>query len=231
VRRSMLISLALITMLQITVLAQSAQNANASLIVTGRVVDVDGHPIDKVHVCAVLMLAHEGGSQPPCTSTDADGNFSIALQQAGRYGLIATKIHEGYLEPIRDSPDSVTRKMTMVKVEEQKTFEPVTIRLRKSGKVAGQVVDAETGLPVENISVDMCYEDPLKRCTGVERKYGEGKFQVFAPGKPFTVKISSPGYEDWFANDGSKEQAQTLRVAADDTITLRVSLRPIKQNK
>ncbi len=90
--KSILICLMVVASLQITALAQTSQNPGGSLVVTGRVLDVDGHPIDKAHVCAALILEHkEGGGQPPCASTDADGNFSIVLQQAGRYGLIATK--------------------------------------------------------------------------------------------------------------------------------------------
>jgi protocatechuate 3,4-dioxygenase beta subunit len=107
----------------------------------GRVVDAaSGEPIRKAIV--ILRRSQESGA---AAYTDAKGEFHFAGLEPGAYALSA--LRDGYVAGRKDPPIVVT-------IVPENTQSDLTVKLVRTGVVAGRVVDAD-GDPVAGASVDL----------------------------------------------------------------------------
>ena len=130
-------------------------------VLRGRVVDPAGSPISDVYVAA-------GAGHP--SYTDADGRFE--LRRLPRRSLRVRVFKRGYARQVVE--------------EEEPPLESIEIRMVPELVLAGHVVDAQTGAPVE---------DFLIRVIGGHRGFGAPSGGGAAPGS-FITESLSPGRDE-----------------------------------
>jgi hypothetical protein len=94
----------------------------------------------------------------------------------------------------------------------------------KNGVLAGRGLDAETGLPVDNLEFILCQAEAPKVCWRKNARSAEGEFKIPAAHVPFTVRVKAVGYDDWLGPDGGETQT-AVNVAPDTRQELNVRLK------
>ncbi len=114
---------------------------------------IKGHVIDGTTglPLARARVRLQGAIQRPAVLTDAAGAFEFTKLPAAPYGLVADK--STYLTGRLPDPERSLRAMRqMFTLHEGKVIDDVTVKLYRSGVIAGRVVDAY-GDPVESADV------------------------------------------------------------------------------
>jgi hypothetical protein len=211
---------------QILLPASAARQDAPGLVIAGHVFDQSGRPFAGAAVYAI----REG--QPPgkifSGRSGAGGEFVVRVREPGRYAVLANKSNhswdEGYMPqniPFFRYPGATAD----VTVAAGGALHGVQLRLApRNGVVAGRIVDAATGLPVQAVRFKRCQVDHPTICNGGSSRVERGAFYLAAPHVPFTMKIEADDYEDWFAPDGVSEGA-ILSVPSGERLTLEVALR------
>jgi hypothetical protein len=119
-----------------------------------------------------------------------------------------------------------------VTVQAGQVAKDVLIRVGpKAARVAGRVVDAETGRAITNVSLGFYdAEGSLEFLSrGPDTK---GEFSILVPfDKRFRFRASAAGYERWYyGTDGSEEHQAPMRLAQNQTKELVIKLRPLKNS-
>lgn len=199
--------------------------------VAGRVVDLDGRPIAGATVDIRPVDQPVVPGALPLAYTDEQGNFFLDGVTPGTHVIFASKEEAGYpstyLAFFIVDPDAILK----VNVNNKQVTESVLVRLGpKAGRLIAHVVDAETTRPVEEAEVIFYREEKPADYFSFGLNKEPGKFEHLLPSLPLRMKISAPGYDDWFyGQDGTKERADILLLAPDTTKELAISLRPMKR--
>jgi hypothetical protein len=83
---------------------------------------------------------------------------------------------------------------------------------RKNGVLLVQVVDGSTRLPVELLSASICPLDRTTGCPGDLIRSDMGEYRIYAPPRPFHLKINAPNYQEWIqSEDGGTIAPETSR--------------------
>ncbi len=193
----------------LTILA--AVQGGSAYHVSGQVRDLEGKPISGISVAALQLI---GGQLKPGASTtsDADGRFVIKVQSPGTYRLFYNDApqHEYLTQsaPFFRDPNNPPPQVTLT---DQAPAAQVDILIKKNGALTGQAIDARTLLPIDNVTFNMCQAEQRSPCWGMSGKSADGTFSVPTPFVPFTLKVTSPFYEDWFGmTGGENEQISVL---------------------
>jgi len=167
-------------------------------VVTGRVVDTAGAPIPFAPVAptaqaAADMPAWDGAYLAPRTHTDADGRFRFDRMPDAPFALEA--FPQGFVRETVEVPGL--------------TGEPVEIVLRRANTLAGRVVDAATGAPLEHFTIRLVapsLREGERRLWGYSTRWSgpgqpfertHGRFEVneeLVTGTLIGVEASAPGY-------------------------------------
>ncbi|HYE65559.1 MAG TPA: carboxypeptidase-like regulatory domain-containing protein [Pyrinomonadaceae bacterium] len=199
--------------------------------IAGQVVDSAGNPVAGATVSAVPENQTAGG-MPPITftaaSTDEGGRFYLEGVTPGTYIIYAAKESAGYPSTSFNFFVADPRSAPKVTVGEQQVAQNVLVRLGpKAARLVGRIVDAKTGQPVDRAEIFLTRADNPNNyhITGPNRPGGD--FQLLVPSIAFKIKVSAPGYQDWyFGNDGKKERASVMQIAPNATQELTIALRP-----
>jgi len=195
-----------------------------SAVVEGQVLNLEGSPIPDADVLAVAIGIRDRGRTARVRAS-RQGQFSLGLDRPGRYVVLASQEKEGYASAFFPTYGVPAVPLPEVFVDESQTLHSVVIRLGpKPGKFAGRVFDAVTGQPVEKGQVELQVRS-LSNALLRQRPYSRGQFQFWAPPSLFSLRVSAPGYEDWYGN-GSKEQPETFAIQLGDRQEITVLLRP-----
>jgi hypothetical protein len=196
--------------------------------ITGRVLDAQGQGVSGVRVSAERSDFTTG--KLPTTKSDIQGNFRFKGLKAGTYTLYVAKEEDGYAPTDSTFHYGGSVDAPQVTVYEQQTPPEVVIHLGpKASRLIGHIVDGSTG---KSLAWDT--QITLSRVDNQDYTYStgpnlNGEFNILVPSVPFTMKVSSPGYEDWYyRNEGSKQRFDALEIAANTTKEVIVSLRPSK---
>lgn len=118
-----------------------------ALYVHGRVIDPKGNPVEGAEVAAYPILNFDelNGRQwayplNEVASTDRDGSFEIPAAPIAQYNIAAS-----------DEPRMATIKRS-VTIDEN----PLELVLVPLGRIHGEVLDAETGSPLDGTNVSLC---------------------------------------------------------------------------
>jgi hypothetical protein len=163
----------------------------------------------------------------PTTKSDIRGNFRFKGLKAGTYTLYVAKEEDGYAPTDSAFHYAGSVDAPQVTVYEQHAPPEVVIHLGpKAARLTGHIVDGATNKPVVwNVQIT------LSRVDNPNYMYStgsglNGEFNILIPPVPFMMKVSAPGYEDWYyRNEGSKQRADPLEVAVGADKELIVSLR------
>jgi hypothetical protein len=221
-------------LLVLNISAQAPRPPKFSGVITGRVLNEDGQPVVMAEVCANPRMIPWAG-RLPCSDSDSRGRFSIKIWTPAEYVVTAVKEDEGYPntdDTFYGSP-SFTPVLPRVIMSEDETRQEVTVQLGPPfGRLTGKVVDTETGQPIEIVTLELHHvntpANSLKRAT----IYREGRLRLLVPPMPIILKISAPGYQEyWSGADGSESGAEALEVGLGSSRELAIPLRPISKSK
>ena len=199
--------------------------------IEGRVVDEEGRPlagaaveirpVDQTIVAGALPVAY----------TDDAGKFFLDGIAPGTHMIYASKEEENYpatfLAFFVADPTSIPK----VTVYDRQVTEGTIVRLGpKAARLVGRIVDAQTGQPVEEAEIVLYREDNADNYFSFGLNMDAGRFQRLIPPIGFRMKVSSPGYEDWFyGQDETPVRSEVIHVEPDTTKELMISLRPVKR--
>jgi hypothetical protein len=213
---------------------QNVEIQNAGI--SGRVLDAEGHPIAGL---TVLAERTDIVIQPmPRAWTDKNGDFIIQGLEPGPYTLYTRKDEDGYPHTGSSFYDEGPSVELRVQVSTHQITSNVIIqRGSKAAVLQGVIVDATTNRPVQKAQITARQVHLSERFLSTGLFWHEGSDPLkFVPGGfkfpvpssiAFTLKISAPGYEDWYYKiPGSPELASSLLLASNTTKQLAVRLQP-----
>lgn len=196
--------------------------AQQRFVITGQVVDQNGSPVS----CAsVYAYPDQLFGQLPSALADSSGNFSIEVENTGKYRLTATKSSEQYAPLISSLhyPSSGAMPEAVVKAEQPAPF--VIVRLGpRAGILTGSVVDAATQTYIRRFHVRVCRVEGQKYCHQELFAGNLGRFQILIPATPILIEAFADGYQDWQKTDDGNQQPAPLTVASGQTVELTIQL-------
>ena len=219
--RKLLHACSVVLLLQSAAWAQTAQQN--SFVIKGQVLDDQGRPVSGAQVTA----NPDGGlkGKAPSASSDSRGEFTIVVYKADNYKMTASKPADGYPSSFNPFYYPAEDSLAHVMVREGQAAPFATIHLGpKAGKIAGRIVDAETGRVVEDVQFTLCRAEIPKYCHRPFTKYPGGNFDILVPETPFTLQISASGYKDWYGSEGVDHRSTPLRVDPGITKVMNVLL-------
>ncbi len=192
--------------------------------ISGRVFDQSNHGVERVRVCA-LPIDYAQRPQMPCAVSDADGNFVIIAGRPSQYRILPEKSAAGYHWQQQEFWRNPVLPRLDVTLTQRNTTANVSVPLgEKNGLLTGKLVDAATGLPIENAKFTMCHVANSRICGGTTVKNASGDFSVDTPHVPFTVKVSADGYDEWWGPNGAGRN-NSMTVAPGERIEMPCLLR------
>lgn len=202
--------------------------------IRGRVLNKQGKPVSGARVVALPLSP--GGGLMPMTRTDKKGRFLFRGMSKKEYGLYAFKEEKGLIFAHHFSNDPRLVKVTL---RDHESIKDVELQLLpRQARVLGQFVNSETGRPVETGQLRLCHFGVVS-CTGggcdecvfLPANRPQGGFWHLAPSNiSLTLKVSVPGYEDWYYGNGSNRQ-EPLVLAPGELKKLAITLRPVRTTK
>jgi hypothetical protein len=111
---------------------------------------------------------------------------------------------------------------------EQAVTEAVEVHLPpKGGKLVAQVIDAETQQPVNGARMTFCKADDANKCSTINATSENAQFEKVVPAIRLTIKVSAPGYEDWYYKQGNSSiEPGKILLTSGSTKGLTILLRP-----
>lgn len=199
----------------------------SAYLVTGQVEDDAGKAVRGVRVCA--YAADFDPNKPnmiiPCSFSDARGRFAIAVHKGSKYKLFYDCAAKGYVSPYLPFFRQPSASIPEVVLDGANVRASVTISmLPKNGLLAGNSVDAKTGLPIESMEFILCHDADPEICWRISAKNSDGNFKIPAPHVPFTVRIKADGFDDWIGPNGA-DKALPISVAPETKAELTVFLK------
>jgi hypothetical protein len=191
--------------------------------ITGEVHDSEGKP------AAGVVIRAANSDQPPHTQirsavSDISGRFVLKLNGPGKYNLVYDSREKGYVpQSIPFFRDPRYEPQQIVLTEAAPTAQ-VIMFMTKTGFLTGDAIDAQIGSPIERLDFRICHANNRAVCWSTSAKSATGNFSLPAPFVPFVLKISAPGFEDWFGLTGSDENAP-IEVPAGTKIQLHLLMR------
>lgn len=178
--------------------------------ISGKITDgVSGNGIG-----GLFVYAHRSDdTSPPGARTDNLGNYVIHGLENGSYKLRVDAGQSGYLNQWYDSaPDAAAAREIVATAPTAITG--IDFILPRSGTISGKVVEAPSGLPLDQVWVRLY--GTLKNNTYITRTdaYGEYHFNI-PEDDVFIVKFEKYGYlAQWYNLKQSEAEAQSVTVQA-----------------
>lgn len=194
-------------------------------VIEGRVVDAMGRAVPGVKVSSMIL------DHPPgrlfSAETDAEGRFSLRYARTGRNAVYVGKADEYYpdtfLNPFVDA-----KRVPIVNVVEQGVTRGVEVHLPpRGGKVVAQVIDTATKQPVDGANMTFCKATDPTKCLTINATSPDAHFNMVLPSIRLTLKVSAPGYQDWYYKEGNASLRNTkILLTPGATKRLTIRLRP-----
>lgn len=211
----------------------AAQSPRLELVVQGRVLDYEGHPVGGALVTAGPVGPLKG--VVPTARSDAQGDFSIIVHQTGQFLVSAQKTGEGYASTSNPFYYPQTASAALVNVIEGQPTPNTTVQFGpKAGQLLLSVSDADTFEPLRNVTISLCRVEAPKYChrtTNTVRINSSPKIigliyrePVLVPSGPFTLEVSADGYESAYGEDSSLAM-QPLQIPSDTVKKMNIVLR------
>jgi hypothetical protein len=188
--------------------------------VTGTVLDEFSQPINKANVCTVIYLPSKSDAR--CFAyTDKTGQFQIDHVPMGTYGVVASKIDDGYT-------DFGTAPVQKVTITPEEPLANVMLKLGpRAGILIPLVKDKVTGKLVPDFFLNWRVDVPGGTWTGASG-FSQWTTRTSIPaGKDVSLQVSAPGYQTWvYANPSNQSRPSYLRLESGERKSLNVELEP-----
>ena len=160
---------------------------------------------------------------PDQTESDDQGRYEFKRLEYGRYSVSAEKPEENY--PPLYLPFYSPEKQPEVDVSEANKHVTLDLVLTvRAGVLVGTVADSETGTPMD-ANVDFRSTTDSRRAVSASG-WTTAKFRVLVPSDtPVLMKVSEPGYEDWFYTRNGV--VVPIQLGPDETLKLEIRLKKI----
>ena len=146
--------------------------------ITGRVVDAaTGLPVSDVGIYADSAEGGDGAG----AATDFDGRYAIAGLGPGRYRVGVDAGQMGYIDVEYDDRQP-WEEADLVTIVGSQSVTGIDFRLGVGAIISGTVTDAETGLPIEGVSVNADFADGGGASYGENDRSGFYALTGLAPG-------------------------------------------------
>ena len=165
--------------------------------IRGTVVDADGKPVSHATVYASEEASPLADAYPIATKTDASGRFDFReTLKHGVYELYARKDKDGYPDPGSAFYRALDFNPETVQLFGEHPDAKVKLKLgHKAGVLTGNVVDADTGLPLKSGIVLVNLQADAQRNQVVD-----GKFRELVPADTdvyVLVQVARPDCANW----------------------------------
>lgn len=189
--------------------------------IRGRVLDPGGKPVAGASVYAKTTAPSARGMF--ATKSDESGVFFFREVPAGGYRVYATKDDTDISNVFFNSPPWTVNAL----VREARVTRGVTVRLyTNTATLLGRAQDEKTGELIANARMFLYRDDNPARWISIGARLPAHRFRLLIPDISFRIKVSAPGYEDWYyGRDGSKEHAEVLRLEPNTVKELTIPLR------
>lgn len=201
--------------------------------IVGRVLDAEGHPI-----IGMTVLAERSDiiiRPTPRAWTNKEGEFAIEGLMPGLYTLNTRKDEDGYPHTAFNFYDEGETVQPAVQVYAHQTTQNVIIqRGLKAAVLEGRVTEVTTNRPIQGAQITVRRVDHPERflSTGLFWHGVDGGFRFLVPSLAFTLKVSAPGYEDWYyRKPGEGNRAGAFLLGSGTTKKLFIALRPRRRSK
>jgi hypothetical protein len=182
--------------------------------ISGRVVDLGGHPIAEATVI-IFPLEVPAQRKLPTAMTDDQGRYHLTAPQYGRVRISAYKTAEGYPDTQALVFANGDEQFTELRLTADSKFPDTVIRLGEpDGLISGIVRDSRNGGVVAQARIT------LRRFDAPDVMYSsyldsDGSFVFSLPWRATTIAISAPGYETWTYYDRHTNNAFALLKPGD----------------
>lgn len=182
--------------------------------ITGTVTSAaGGAAIEGIEACA-LVPSKEAG----CASTNANGEYTISGLASGSYTVRFTVPDDrdlSYLTQYYDDKSSAAEAEPVL-VTEGGTTKGIDARMAEGGQIAGRVISASGGAPLEGVEICALVGDQEGGCA-ITGANGEYTISGLASGS-YTVKFLAPGYiEQYYNGKSAPTEAEAVSVTAGGT--------------
>jgi len=202
-----------------------------SAAIKGIVTTSGGQPVSNAIVYATRIGNSETVTHRNSVTTDNQGRFSLSNLPDGEYTIRAYKEEDGYPDLTFSFYSEAYNAVNwpQITIVNGMTVEDVIVHLAspKCGRLLITVIDAETNKKIQDAEVSLNQEGKPKTLLISGANRPDGTFNLLVPPDvPIELKISAPGYPDWYYNtDSGNGKTKTLRVAPETTKELNVSLK------
>jgi hypothetical protein len=172
----------------------------------------------------------------PACITDKAGSCTLDLAYGGRcelgkYSVSASKEADGYpnLDDGFYAAADPAHKPTEVTVSVSHLTAAITVHLgRRGGVLAGTIVDALTGKPL-NADLELRWVPNHVEDIRKVNALTNAKFRILIPSDtPVTMVASLKGYENWTYSLGKGASRNTILLRPGEELKLDIRLRPLK---
>jgi len=184
-------------------------------LISGRLVDNNGAPLDNYNVCATSQVNPEWVHQ---TKTNDDGLYVINGLIEGSYIVeVSSKIEFSFISEYYNNKYA-RKNATLIDVIYGKTNPDIDFSLEKGGKIYGLVTGYETGGPISGITL---YATNGKGLTYTAKTMSDGTYTIYGipDGHYYTVYADARGtsYISEYYNDNMfDEQAITINFVSEN---------------
>jgi hypothetical protein len=172
---------------------------------------------------------------PQCI-TDKAGTCTLDLEyggkcQTGKYSVTASKEADGYPNLNNGFFDETdpAHKPTEVTVSANHPAAVITVHLgRRAGVIAGTIVDAVAGKPL-NAAIELRRGPIYVKIPGGVNGYTNAKFRILVPSNTaVTMAVSLEGYENWIYSQGKGAEPNAILLRPGEELKIHIRLRPAK---
>lgn len=193
--------------------------------ISGEVHGSDGKPAARVSIVTVAIAPGAPETRTPSRTvlSDARGRFVIKVDGPGKYRITYRDEADGYMPqsiPFFRDPNNPPPE---VELTDAAPSTEVSISMSRN-LLTGQAIDAQTQLPIDNLTFVLCLTDHRTPCWRTNKKSADGIFSVPAPFVPFFLMVTAPGFEPWGGLTGS-DPAGEISVARDTQTELKLLMK------
>lgn len=205
-----------------------SEQADTSGIITGVVVDRDGHTVEGVRVCATP----DGpmAMRLPIATSDNAGRFVLRGVPAGTVSIFTSGAEAGYPNTEADLFVEAHDLPITVQVSPGRRTNDVRVTLpERGGVLRGHVRDARTGQPVLTARLQLSRDDKPTSMGSMSLDANGGFVLALPRERNFTLRLQAEHYREWSSAEDPTVPTGTISLASGEELRLDIELSRIEE--